>query len=58
PVGHSAGRGYGSTELADSSTGTDYYPAGPDSGTGTYPRAESGHGTDTGHRVDFRTGSH
>ncbi|KAH9296215.1 hypothetical protein KI387_039803, partial [Taxus chinensis] len=48
PVGHSAGAGYRSAGPADSSTGTDYYPVGPDTGTGIDSRADSSSSTSTG----------
>ncbi|KAH9302406.1 hypothetical protein KI387_013989, partial [Taxus chinensis] len=58
PVSHSAGVGYGSARLANSSTGTNYYPAGPDTGTCIDSRADSGSSTSTGLSVGSGIGSH
>ncbi|KAH9327566.1 hypothetical protein KI387_007744, partial [Taxus chinensis] len=46
-VGHSAGTGYGSARPGDSSTGIDYYPAGPATGTGTDSKTDSSSSTNT-----------
>ncbi|KAH9322333.1 hypothetical protein KI387_016972, partial [Taxus chinensis] len=47
PVGHIARAGYESTGQADSNTGTNYYPIGPDTGTSIDSRADSGSSTNT-----------